>query len=118
MVVVHKEDPTQVFVLDTKWKRPKNNVASISDLRQVYAYNRFWKAPKSILLYPGEKQNTQFRTFRTDDVIGIGEYSASIQHQCKLGYVNVLDSNNQLSQTIGRDVLDLLEEPELFFSTL
>ena len=117
LVVVHKEDPTKVFVMDTKWKRPKNNVASIADLRQVYAYNRFWKAPKSILLYPGEKQNTQFRTFLTEDVIGIGEHSESIQHQCKLGYVNVLDSDNRLSKTIGRDILDLLEEPELLFCT-
>ena len=47
VVIQHDYDPKKVYIIDTKWKRPKNQSSSISDLRQMYAYNRFWNAKKS-----------------------------------------------------------------------
>ena len=44
VVIENKYNPSEIFIIDTKWKRPTNQTASISDLRQMYAYNRFWKA--------------------------------------------------------------------------
>ena len=34
----------------------------------------------------------------------------TITHLCKSGFVSILDENNKLSDTIGRQVIELLEE--------
>ena len=78
----------KIFIIDTKWKRPTNQTASISDLRQMY-YNRFWKA--KMLLYPGNDSNNDFKNFRTEDYFKSEEEINPIQHQCKMGFVSILD---------------------------
>lgn len=110
MVIQHNEDPKKVYIIDTKWKRPSNHSSSISDLRQMYAYNRFWNAKKAMLLYPGESKNNSFRPFETEDFFRDNDQTTPITHLCKSGFVSILDENNKLSDTIGKQVLDLLEE--------
>jgi 5-methylcytosine-specific restriction enzyme subunit McrC len=110
IVIQHDIDSKKVYIIDTKWKRPQNKSSSISDLRQMYAYNRFWKAQKAMLLYPGESKNTSFNEFKTEDFFRDNDQTTSIIHMCKSGFVSVLDDDNKLSDTIGKQVLDLLEE--------
>ena len=110
IVIQHDIDSKKVYIIDTKWKRPQNKSSSISDLRQMYAYNRFWKAQKAMLLYPGESKNTSFNEFKTEDFFRDNDQTTSIIHMCKSGFVSVLDNDNKLSDTIGKQVLDLLEE--------
>ena len=110
VVIQHDEDPKKVYIIDTKWKRPTNHSSSISDLRQMYAYNRFWKAKKAMLLYPGESKNNSFRPFETEDFFRDNDQTTSITHLCKSGFVSILDQDNKLSDTIGKQVLNLLEE--------
>jgi 5-methylcytosine-specific restriction enzyme subunit McrC len=110
VVIQHDEDSKKVYIIDTKWKRPTNHSSSISDLRQMYAYNRFWKAKKAMLLYPGESKNNSFRPFETEDFFRDNDQTTSITHLCKSGFVSILDQDNKLSDTIGKQVLKLLEE--------
>ena len=110
VVIENKANPSEIFIIDTKWKRPTNQTASISDLRQMYAYNRFWKAKKAMLLYPGNDSNNDFKNFRTEDYFKSEEEINPIQHQCKMGFVSILDEDNNLSKNVGKDVLKLLEE--------
>lgn len=110
VVIQHNEDPKKVFIIDTKWKQPQNHSSSISDLRQMYAYNRFWNAQKAMLLYPGESKKTSFKVFETEDFFRENNQTNSIKHLCKSGFVSVLNAENQLSETIGKQILDLLEE--------
>jgi len=110
VVIQHKEDPNKVYIIDTKWKRPTSQSSSISDLRQMYAYNRFWNAQKAMLLYPGTPKNTRFKDFETEDFFRTKEVTTRIQHECKSGFVSVLDKDNKLSSEIGKQVLMLLEE--------
>jgi 5-methylcytosine-specific restriction enzyme subunit McrC len=110
VVIQHDEDPKKVYIIDTKWKRPQNKSSSISDLRQMYAYNRFWNAKKAMLLYPGESENTSFNEFKTEDFFRDNDQTTSIIHVCKSGFVSILEGDNKLSDTIGKQVLDLLEE--------
>jgi len=110
VVIQHKEDPNKVYIIDTKWKRPTSQSSSISDLRQMYAYNRFWNAQKAMLLYPGTPKNTRFKAFETEDFFRTKEVTTRIQHECKSGFVSVLDKDNKLSSEIGKQVLMLLEE--------
>ena len=110
VVIQHDEDSKKVYIIDTKWKRPTNQSSSISDLRQMYTYNRFWNAKKAMLLYPGESKNNSFKPFETEDFFRDNDQTTSITHLCKSGFVSILDENNKLSDTIGKQVLDLLEE--------
>ncbi|QNK78665.1 restriction endonuclease [Winogradskyella sp. PAMC22761] len=100
----------KTFVIDTKWKRPLRSSASVSDLRQMYSYCRFWDAEKAMLLYPGDASENKFKSYLTDDYLKVHEDEHSrIDHQCKMGFVSVLDDANTLNTDIAKRILDLLE---------
>jgi 5-methylcytosine-specific restriction enzyme subunit McrC len=105
-IVLRKGSKT--FIIDTKWKRPKNNTASVSDLRQMYAYCRFWDAEKALLFYTGDTRENIFKAYLTDDyAIDKEENYNPIEHQCKMGFVSVLDGD-ALDEKLGEKVLSLL----------
>lgn len=107
-IVLRKGSKT--YIIDTKWKRPQKSSASVSDLRQMYAYCRFWDAEKAMLLYPGDYSKSKFKPYLTDDY-SLDEYNNSINmdHQCKMGFVSVLDENGELDGDVGSFVLKLLK---------
>ncbi|MDD2716800.1 MAG: restriction endonuclease [Candidatus Wallbacteria bacterium] len=49
------------LIIDTKWKVPKQGIASDDDLKQMYAYNQFYDAEHSILLYPKLEKSVKGR---------------------------------------------------------
>jgi 5-methylcytosine-specific restriction enzyme subunit McrC len=51
-IVITDTETKQVYIIDTKWKLPGSGSASVQDLRQMYAYGRFWDAEKVMLMYP------------------------------------------------------------------
>ena len=53
-IVVTLGDRT--FVIDTKWKILNNDRPSDDDLRQMYAYTKYWASVHTFLCYPGESQ--------------------------------------------------------------
>jgi len=100
----------KTYIIDTKWKRPKKSVASVGDLRQMYAYCRFWDAERALLLYPGNPLENEFQNYLTDDYsIDHKENKNRIKHECKMGFVSVLDKNNNLDPAIEEKVLRELE---------
>lgn len=84
------------FIIDTKWKRPQKSSASVSDLRQMYTYGRFWNAERVMLLYPGNR-SSKFKPFLNEVLVET--------HQCKMGFVSVLDDNGNLDSHIGSRIL-------------
>ncbi len=100
---------TETYIIDTKWKRPKNNNASVSDLRQMYTYCRFWDAKKAVLLYPGDCEGNTFKPYQTDDYSNDGNNLQTIAHECKMGFVSVLDTENNFKAHIGKDIIRLLD---------
>jgi 5-methylcytosine-specific restriction enzyme subunit McrC len=100
---------SQTYIIDTKWKRPLKSSASVSDLRQMYTYCRFWDAEKAVLLYPGEASGNNFQSYLTDDYTRDKEEKHfQIEHQCKMGFVSVLEGN-ELDQNIGMKILKKIE---------
>lgn len=97
----------KVYIIDTKWKNPISNKPDIQDLRQMYVYGRFWDAKKVLLLYPGCQQDVGFQSFENEDYLSTTK--ENIKHQCKMGFVSVLNEHNELSKTLGEDVLNLLD---------
>ena len=70
-ILIENKVTNRKYIIDTKWKRPGYS-ASIQDLRQVYAYARFWDAENVMLLYPGDRRQNQCHEFDTMDVVGEG----------------------------------------------
>lgn len=66
------------YVIDTKWRIPENNQPSDDELKQMYAYNIYWDASKSILLYP--KVNPQVEVF------GKFHKGRSMENHCKVSF--------------------------------
>ncbi|MDO6600640.1 McrC family protein [Tenacibaculum sp. 1_MG-2023] len=101
---------SQTYVIDTKWKRPLKSSASVSDLRQMYAYCRFWDAEKAVLLYPGETSGNKFQSYLTDDYSNHNNNSPiEMDHQCKMGFVSVLDNSANLRNDVASEILKLLD---------
>lgn len=102
--IVLKKD-NKIYIIDTKWKRPGKSSASVADLRQMYAYCRFWNAEKALLLYPGDYIGADFEAFLTDDYSVFAEDLKVIKHECKMGFVSVLDGPGSLDTGIGKKIL-------------
>ena len=41
-----------LLVIDTKWKCPKDDRPSDTDLKQMYVYHKYWNVNNTVLLYP------------------------------------------------------------------
>ena len=91
----------ETIIIDTKWKRPSNNSASIEDLRQMYTYGRFWNATQLILLYPGEFDSGEFKSYPNQN-------DPELKHQCKVSKTHVLNEYDQLDLTIGEKIVEIL----------
>lgn len=92
----------EVYVLDTKWKKPTNQSPSIEDLRQMYAYGRYWNSDFMMLLYPGELYDGGYKSYENR------QYDTNCNHQCKIGMVKVMKSDGSLDESIGKQIVELI----------
>jgi 5-methylcytosine-specific restriction enzyme subunit McrC len=101
IIVSKKEgEKTETFVIDTKWKVIDYRSPSDDDLKQMYAYNQYWEAEKSMLLYPMvEEFPEKYGTFHKGMLV---------ENKCKLGFINVLDDQDKLDLSIGSKIYDKL----------
>lgn len=76
---------TETFVIDTKWRIPVNNQPTDDELKQMYAYNMFWEAPKSILLYPEVTPQLEY--------FGNFHKGRDTENKCKIGFVSVFNDD-------------------------
>lgn len=90
------------FIIDTKWKVKEYAEPDDDDLKQMYVYNMYWQAEKSMLLYPTT----------TELMTSFGKFHKGRDNDnlCKLGFVKVM-KGNELNTKIGDEILDLLKNP-------
>ena len=103
-LVVTKNDTKEIFILDTKWKY--NRDTAIEDIRQMYAYGKYFEAKKRYLLYPEKlddpkvmKQDGKFY-----DIIG---KEPSDENICGLIHIDLLTIENKLNREIGKEILSV-----------
>lgn len=89
----------EVIVLDTKWKLINDLIPADEDLKQMFAYNLYWRCDKSVLLYPA-----------TSDQFNKGEYHdfqrrGSFHSSCVVQTVNIFDFAGRLDKELGKRIL-------------
>jgi 5-methylcytosine-specific restriction enzyme subunit McrC len=85
------------YILDTKWKVPKDNMPSDEDLRQMFAYNKMHLAKHSLLVYPSNKAHTYAGEFHNQN----GEY-------CGMAFNPVADESGKLSKLPFEELRNIL----------
>ena len=103
-IVVHKKNPDEKYIIDTKWKNLAGSPPSPQDLRQMYVYNDYWHSEKALLLYPGIK--SRFEKFTQFHSV-INETS----HACGLAEISVILPTGELNKSIGEEILNFLDKP-------
>ena len=98
--IVNDEVIRKEYIIDTKWKIIDPSEPGDNDLKQMFAYNMYWNAEKSMLLYPSSK------VLLTD--FGKFHKGKQTDNLCKLGFVNVIDNKGNLDLKIGEVVMDLM----------
>ena len=93
-IILQKDD--DIYIIDTKWKHPEKK-ASIEDLRQVYAYGRYWKSNRVMLLYPGEKsmEYADFKDGNDNKIMGYRSFVSVVSEQN-----GVIKLNNNMAEEI------------------
>lgn len=91
--------PPTTYILDTKWKIRDTHNPDDSDLKQMFAYNLYWKAEKSLLLFPKISQEDS----------GYGRYHHMPhdmnENQCKLGFINIVENNKIVESNIISEMI-------------
>ena len=107
-IVLQNRNTGVVYVIDTKWKLPERNKPSDNDLKQMFAYNHYWKCRHSLLLYPSA--STESRDMK-------GAYSEKIlidkqheDHFCSMGFLDLVEYHeNKEKWSIAVAVQNMLE---------
>jgi 5-methylcytosine-specific restriction enzyme subunit McrC len=96
--IVIKNSIGKTIIIDTKWKIINTYKPSDDDLKQMFAYNLFWEAEKSMLLYPKVNQD--------DSVFGNYHHIPTEKevNQCKIGFIEIIDKKGL------RKNIDIAEE--------
>lgn len=87
------------IILDTKWKLLKHSQPDEADLKQMYIYNRFFRAKRGLLIYPRQPgQLTQGARFCEQEHNPL---------RCDLLFVNLMDDKNgKFNARIGAEILE------------
>ena len=91
----------ETFIIDTKWKVIDSTKPDDDDLKQIFAYNLYWKSYHSILLYPATAVSSK-------SVRGNYHKGLDQEHGCTLAFVDVLDGNGMLNKDCGTEIIKKL----------
>jgi len=91
-IVIHIKEKN--IVLDTKWKVLQRVSPTMEDLRQMYVYNQFFEAEKSVLLYP--------KVHDLEDLAATAFEGKP--YYCQVNFLDVL-KNGALNRNLGLELL-------------
>jgi len=109
-IVISDENTGKTFVLDTKWKYQSK--ISVEDVRQMFAYGKYFNSNQSYLVYPDKSDDIKSKVkkkkgyFYHTDII---EEKLNEENGCGLLFVDLLKSDNEksvLNKEIGHDILN------------
>ena len=93
-IVLHNKQSKQNLIFDTKWKLIKDNKPSDEDLRQMFAYNVYWDAQKSYLVYPASTGSNIF--------LGKFHKGQINSHGCGLMFLDIFEKDRKrINRNLG-----------------
>lgn len=87
-----------IYVLDTKWKALRDAKPADADLKQMYAYQHYWEAEKTVLIYP--------QVYGLKNKQGIFRREGK---ECSLVFVEVVEMNGKLNGRIADEIINLID---------
>ena len=105
-IVLCNRESGEVYVIDTKWKLPEKNKPSDSDLKQMFAYNHYWKCTHSLLLYPSDSTESGMKGGYSEKVL---INKTEKDHYCSMGYLDLVEYNQNEGWNLSSAVLNMLE---------
>ena len=106
-IVLRNRESGVVYVIDTKWKLPEKRKPSDNDLKQMFAYNHYWKCTHSLLLYPSDSTESGMKGGYSEQILIHKEPES---HYCSMGYLDLVayyQNRNEWSLSVA--VLNMLE---------
>jgi 5-methylcytosine-specific restriction enzyme subunit McrC len=92
------EKGTETWILDTKWKIPKDNKPADEDLKQMYAYSHQFDGKKTYLVYP---EHDSSKSVSGSFQNSLSQIKLPSDLHCTMLPVKVLDDNDCLNKKVG-----------------
>jgi len=106
-IVLRHRERGLVYVIDTKWKLPERNKPSDNDLKQMFAYNHYWKCTHSLLLYPSDSTESGMKGGYSEKVL---INKTEKDHYCSMGYLDLVEYHeNKGRWSISVAIKNMLE---------
>ena len=96
------ESNSKAVVIDTKWKYRSDT--SIADVRQMYAYGRYFQSDEVFLLYPGRLSGNSVE-IKPGTFYKPGEVKVLSQIKCGLIFTDII-KDGKLNKELGKDILE------------
>jgi len=97
ILLIHRETGKRV-ILDTKWKRPKQQRPDDQDLRQMLAYQLYFKADQAYLLYPGRFWDCAQGQFHNDIFRSEEKLFQNVKQHAGLLFTTVLNEDRLIDR--------------------
>ncbi len=98
------------YVLDTKWKVMREAKPSMTDLKQVYVYNKYFGAERSVLLYPNvyDLEDLPPTPYHPSEKFPSKSEVIDEIMFCQICFIKI-KSINKLNRSLGKDILSTLQ---------
>jgi 5-methylcytosine-specific restriction enzyme subunit McrC len=99
------ETPKQNYVLDTKWKILKRNTPENEDLKQMFVYGHYFKATKSVLIYPQVDTTLSYQSGIFHQKMYDEKTETLSEQTCDLAFAPIV-KDGKLNLNIGKELLE------------
>ncbi len=104
-ILIRQLDTRMNYIVDTKWKMLRHSQPDEDDLKQMYVYNQYYCAAKSILLYPHVSEaKTMYGVFHQPNPF-LSHDPTKQAHGCEVRFVQLVEAG-RLRKGLGDFLLN------------
>jgi len=105
-IVIERKIDGNSIVIDTKWKYQSD--VSIQDLRQMYAYGKYFNSVQSYLVYPDKINDKKNIDIKSGKFLGDKDVDDHEAATCGLLFIDILLEGKRLNREIGKEIFKVL----------